>query len=70
MRAFIRRVKAAWVYLDDRRVGSIGPGDLVLLGVGQADNQEKCRTGGHRRLPGAHAGGTTDGPATLLLKMC
>jgi D-aminoacyl-tRNA deacylase len=37
MRALVQRVAEASVTVGDARVGAIGPGLLVLLGVGQAD---------------------------------
>ena len=37
MRALLQRVRRASVTVDDRVVGSIGPGLLILLGVGHAD---------------------------------
>ena len=37
MRAVVQRVKKADVRVDDRMVGEIGQGLLVLLGVGQED---------------------------------
>jgi D-aminoacyl-tRNA deacylase len=43
MKAVIQRVKGAWVDVDSRRVGSIGPGSLVLLGVAKGDSEDKCR---------------------------
>jgi D-aminoacyl-tRNA deacylase len=43
MKAVIQRVKEAWVDVDSRRVGSIGPGSLVLLGVAKGDSEDKCR---------------------------
>lgn len=40
MRAVIQRVKEASVMVAGHTVGKIGPGLLILLGVGQDDNQE------------------------------
>ena len=40
MRAVIQRVKEAKVSVDDRVVGQIGKGILVLLGVGKSDSQD------------------------------
>jgi D-aminoacyl-tRNA deacylase len=39
MRAVLQRVTRAEVRVDDEPVGSIGPGLLVLLGVGPADDE-------------------------------
>ena len=43
MRAVLQRVREASVSLDGREVAAIGPGLLVLLGVGQADTVEDAR---------------------------
>ena len=40
MRAVIQRVREASVEVGDRKVGAIGPGLLVLLGVEEADTRE------------------------------
>ncbi len=40
MRAVIQRVKEAKVTVDDKVVGEIGKGILVLLGVGKDDSQD------------------------------
>ncbi len=40
MRAVIQRVSNAAVKVDGKTVGSIGPGVVVLLGVGRDDSQE------------------------------
>jgi D-tyrosyl-tRNA(Tyr) deacylase len=40
MRALLQRVTRAAVHVDGREVASIGPGLLVLLGVGHADDAE------------------------------
>jgi D-aminoacyl-tRNA deacylase len=39
MRAVIQRVSHCRVLVDGKTVGEIGPGLLVLLGVGKADNE-------------------------------
>src|SRR5438270_12919094 len=39
MRALLQRVSEARVQVDGQVVGAIGPGWLVLLGVGHADSQ-------------------------------
>lgn len=43
MRAIVTRVSSASVTIDDRTVGAIGRGFLVLLGIGPADNETVCR---------------------------
>ena len=43
MRAVVTRVKSAYVDVENRRVGEIGPGFLVLLGVGPEDTDENAR---------------------------
>jgi D-aminoacyl-tRNA deacylase len=43
MRAVIQRVKKASVEVDREVVGRIGPGLLVLLGVGREDGEEDAR---------------------------
>lgn len=43
MRAVIQRVKEASVTVEGKVVGEIGPGLLVLLGVGQGDTSEDAR---------------------------
>ncbi len=40
MRSVIQRVKVARVIVEGRRVGEIGPGLVVLLGVGREDNEK------------------------------
>ncbi|WP_258360042.1 D-aminoacyl-tRNA deacylase [Moorella sulfitireducens (nom. illeg.)] len=40
MRAVVQRVKRARVMVAGREVGSIGPGLLVFIGVGQGDNDQ------------------------------
>jgi D-aminoacyl-tRNA deacylase len=43
MRAVIQRVRRARVTVDERIVGEIGAGILVLLGVGKADSNESAK---------------------------
>ena len=43
MRAVIQRVREASVSVDGREVAAIGPGLLILLGVGHADAAEAAR---------------------------
>ena len=43
MRAVLTRVKYASVTIDGQTVGKIGPGFLILLGVGPADTEKECR---------------------------
>ena len=43
MRAVLTRVKYASVTIDGQTVGKIGPGFLILLGVGPADTVKECR---------------------------
>jgi D-tyrosyl-tRNA(Tyr) deacylase len=40
MRAVVQRVSEGRVEVDGRVIGAIGPGLVILLGVGQSDNQE------------------------------
>ena len=40
MRAVIQRVKEAWVRVDGRVVARIGPGLLVLIGIGENDDEQ------------------------------
>jgi D-tyrosyl-tRNA(Tyr) deacylase len=42
MRVVIQRVKEASVEVKGRTVGAIGPGLLVLLGVGRDDTEKDC----------------------------
>jgi D-aminoacyl-tRNA deacylase len=42
MRALVQRVSRAAVRVDDRLVAEIGPGLLVLLGVGHDDDEPKA----------------------------
>ena len=43
MRAVLTRVKYASVTIDGQTVGKIGPGFLILLGVGPEDTEEHAR---------------------------
>ena len=43
MRAVLTRVKSASVTIDGETVGKIGPGFLILLGVGPEDTEKECR---------------------------
>lgn len=43
MRAILTRVKSASVTIDGQRVGEIGKGFLILLGVGPEDTEKECR---------------------------
>ncbi|MEO0079962.1 MAG: D-aminoacyl-tRNA deacylase [candidate division WOR-3 bacterium] len=43
MRALVQRVAFARVLVGEQPVADIGPGLLVLLGVGRADTEETCR---------------------------
>ena len=43
MKAVIQRVMRASVEVDGRRVGAIGEGLLVLLGVAEGDGESDCR---------------------------
>ena len=43
MKAVLQRVQRAWVDSDGRRVGEIGPGLLVLLGVARGDTEKNCQ---------------------------
>ena len=44
MRALLQRVSRASVTIDEQIVGQIGPGLLVLLGVGQDDSEVEAKT--------------------------
>jgi D-tyrosyl-tRNA(Tyr) deacylase len=44
MRAVVQRVSEASVRVDGQIVGAIGPGLLVLLGVGQGDSEQDAET--------------------------
>lgn len=43
MRAILTRVKSASVTIEGQRVGEIGKGFLILLGVGPEDTEKECR---------------------------
>jgi D-tyrosyl-tRNA(Tyr) deacylase len=43
MRAVVQRVSSASVIVEGKRVASIGPGLLVLLGVGRGDSAEDAQ---------------------------
>ena len=43
MRAILTRVKSASVTIDGKVNGAIGPGFLILLGVGPEDTEQECR---------------------------
>ena len=43
MRAVLTRVKSASVTIDGKVNGAIGPGFLILLGVGPEDTEKECR---------------------------
>jgi D-tyrosyl-tRNA(Tyr) deacylase len=42
MRSFVQRVKESKVEVKGETVGSIGPGLLVFLGVGEDDSEKDC----------------------------
>ena len=44
MRAILTRVKSASVTIDGEKVGAIGKGFLILLGVGPNDTEKECRS--------------------------
>ena len=48
MRTVIQRVQQASVTVDDQVVSSIGPGLLVLIGVGQGDTLEQAAWLAHK----------------------
>lgn len=69
MRAVLQRVREAWVHTEGREVARIGPGLLVLLGIGKNDDQQAARylvekIAGLRIFPGA--GGDMDAPLSSL----
>ena len=43
MRAVVTRVRSASVEIGGQMVGQIGPGFLILLGVGPKDTEKECR---------------------------
>ena len=43
MRTLIQRVKSGKVTVDSRTVAEIGPGLVILLGIGQKDNEEQAK---------------------------
>ena len=43
MRAVVQRVKSASVSVDEKTVGSIGRGFVILLGVSASDSEEEAR---------------------------
>ena len=43
MRAILTRVKSASVTIEGEKVGEIGKGFLILLGVGPEDTEKECR---------------------------
>jgi D-aminoacyl-tRNA deacylase len=43
MRAVLQRVRRGKVSVDGRTVSEIGPGLVILLGIGQGDNEEIAR---------------------------
>ena len=43
MRAILTRVSSSSVTIDGERVGQIGKGFLILLGVGPEDGEKECR---------------------------
>ena len=42
MRAVVQRVKESKVEVEGKRVGAIGPGLLIFLGVGEDDSEKDC----------------------------
>ncbi len=43
MRVVLQRVSTAWVTVGTEEIARIGPGLLVLQGIGHADTEETCR---------------------------
>ena len=48
MKAVLQRVKKGSVTVGDRKIGEIGPGLVIFLGVGQEDTQEEARKLAHK----------------------
>jgi D-tyrosyl-tRNA(Tyr) deacylase len=48
MRAVVQRVKESRVEVKDKTVGAIGPGLLILLGVGQEDSESDAEYMAHK----------------------
>ncbi len=48
MRAIIQRTTKASVTVENRKVASIGSGLVILLGVGPADDAQKCKQLAHK----------------------
>ncbi|MBE0696746.1 MAG: D-tyrosyl-tRNA(Tyr) deacylase [Anaerolineaceae bacterium] len=44
MRAVVQRVRRGKVSVEERTVAEIGPGMVILLGIGPRDNEEIART--------------------------
>src|SRR3990172_8816057 len=42
MRALLQRVKSGKVIVDDKTIAQIGPGLVVLLGIGHGDGEEQA----------------------------
>ena len=60
MKIVTQRVTRASVTVDDEVVGSIGPGWMILLGIGPEDDEEKAKyvvdKGSHQRIFGDDEG--------------
>jgi len=41
MRIVLQRVREAWVRVDGKEIARIGPGFLLLVGIGREDNEEE-----------------------------